>query len=271
MTPLIQPRIGKRAALAAQAKVSGNNVTVPLTVTQRALALQYRPFAVKIAKEYGAGQDLLELISEAYIGLCIAASRFDPERGLKFPTYAVFWIRAMILSYLLANHAPVRIGTTRDERKVFFGLAKAVRAVGLEHEHDFELIAKTLDVQVEVVERIRMRLVRNDLQMGFEGHKNNAHHGRLADDKRMELADQKASAEYTVMEESEQSYDRERIRFAMTALSERQRAVIVARYLSEEPKTLQVIGDEMGLSRERIRQIEGIALAKLKKRLERSK
>jgi RNA polymerase sigma-32 factor len=226
-----------------------------LDKNQQALAIKYQKLAYKIAYGYRNNPRFEDLVQEGMYGLVIAARRFEPERGWKFATYATYWIRASILNALLRGFGPVRICTLSDQRKVFFNLGKSARRVG---DTD-EAIAQDLDVSVEDVTLVRQRLSSRSGDYSLD---------QVAPDApKRDLVG--GSQPDNVFEQAhDDDVRKQQIAAAMRGLSKRERDIIKQRHLSEEPATLQALGGDLGLSRERVRQLELQAFAKIKRVLE---
>jgi RNA polymerase sigma-32 factor len=219
----------------------------------------------KIAKGYrGYGLPLAELISEGNVGLMQAVKRFDPERGFRLATYAMWWIRASIQEYILHSWSLVKIGTTAAQKKLFFNLRKlkgqiqALEDGDLTPEH-VEHIADQLKVPEQDVVMMNRRLAGSD-------HSLNA---PLKSDVEGEwldwLADDSESHEVEIAETEELTKRRELLQDAMTALNERERHILTERRLKDKPTTLEDLSKVYGISRERVRQIEVRAFEKLQK------
>lgn len=224
------------------------------------LVLANLRLVVMIAREYQRNtQNVLDLVQEGNIGLLEAVKKFDPFRGVRFPSYAVYWVRAYMLRYLIANVRLVKIGTTQAQRKLFFNLVKEKEK--LEREGfvpEAKLLAERLNVKESEVLEMQQRLALPDLSVDAPMGK-----GEDASDMHGVLPDVAASAEEIVLEDQFADAVRENIEAFKESADEKERAIIEQRLLTEEPATLQVIADQFGVSRERIRQIE----AKLKERL----
>jgi RNA polymerase sigma-32 factor len=226
----------------------------------RHLVLSNLRLAVKIAMEYRrAWTNTLDLIQESNLGLMEAVRRFDPYQGVKLSTYAAYWIRAYILKYILDNFRVVRLGTTRAQRKLFFRLNKEKRELERQgFEAEPRLLAERLDVSEKDVIDMDQRLSQGDLSM-------NAPVG--ADDSPTEFGDLLsggfASAEENVGDSELRRVFLEKLKSFRKDLDERDQRIIDERVLSDHPKTLQDLGREFGVSRERVRQLE----ARLVKRL----
>lgn len=219
----------------------------------------------KIASGYrGYGLPLAELISEGNIGLMQAVKRFDPERGFRLATYAMWWIRAAIQEYILHSWSLVKIGTTAAQKKLFFNLRKlkgqieAFEEGDLTPEHVGE-IAERLNVTEDEVVMMNRRMAGSD-------HSLNA---PLRADTEGEwidwLADDSDSQEIELAESEEYSKRRDLMHDALAILNERERHILTERRLQEEPSTLEDLSKVYGISRERVRQIEVRAFEKLQK------
>ncbi|MBW6512351.1 MAG: RNA polymerase sigma factor RpoH [Desulfuromonadaceae bacterium] len=217
-------------------------------------------FVVKVALEYrNYGVKLLDLIQEGNIGLMMAVRKFDPDRGLRLITYAVWWIRAYIQNYILRSWSLVKIGTTQAQKKLFFKLSQTRNALrNLTGDADAAEIARQLDVRDSDVEEMTMRMGGRDQSIDLELVEGEGY--TLSDS----LADTRASQEELVAEQQEQSLLNEQVQRAMKRLNERERHIVEQRILADEPQTLQELADHYSISRERVRQLEKNALQKLK-------
>ena len=219
---------------------------------------------VKIAREYErVWTNLLDLIQEGNVGLLQAVRRFDPQRGVKLSSYSAYWIRAYILKYLIDNIRMVRVGSSRAERKLFFRLSKARRELeraGFSPEP--KLLAEKLDVKEEDVIDIERRLSQSDLSMDAPAHDEpgSASFGDF-------VPAGGADVESIVSDKTMRETFREHIgRFSEDA-NEREQVILRERILAEDPKTLQEIGDQFGLTRERVRQLEKALVDRLREYL----
>jgi RNA polymerase sigma-32 factor len=215
---------------------------------------------VLIAREYQhAVRTLLDLIQEGNIGLMEAVKNFDPYRGIRFPSYAVWWIRAYIIRYVMNNWRMVKIGTTQAQRKLFFNLQKEKDRLEAEgFVAGPKLLAQRLDVKEAEVVEMEQRLAARDLSVDAP-----VEAGETAT-----MLDFLPSGDATAEEEVASAESRELIsrkvkEFGET-LSGKDRVIFEGRLMAEEPLTLQEIGDQYGISRERVRQIEERVKKKLK-------
>jgi RNA polymerase sigma-32 factor len=220
-------------------------------------------FVVKIAHEYrGYGLRTLDLIQEGNIGMMMALKKFEPARGLKFITYAVWWIRAYINNFIMKNWSLVKIGTTQAQKKLFFKLNQTRRALrrltGREEPQD---IANELAVRDDEVEEMARRMAARDASLNLQLTEGSDY--TLLDT----LADERDNQETLLLEHEEAHLLSTRVKGALTVLNERERHIVQQRILCDTPQTLQELADHYGISRERIRQIEKSSLEKLKGQL----
>jgi RNA polymerase sigma-32 factor len=239
------------------------------TEAAHTLVTSHLRLAAKIAMGYrGYGLPQAEVISEANVGLMQAVKRFDPERGFRLATYAMWWIRAAIQEYILRSWSLVKLGTTSAQKKLFFNLRKAKARIGALEEGDLRpenvaRIAHDLNVSEEEVVDMNRRLSGTDASLnaavGADGDTATQWQDWLED----EDADQAAA----YAERDEMSARRELLARAMDVLNERERDILMQRRLEENPVTLEELSTRYGVSRERIRQIEVRAFEKLQKRM----
>ena len=224
--------------------------------------------AAKIAMGYrGYGLPQAEVISEANVGLMQAVKRFDPEKGFRLATYAMWWIRASIQEYILRSWSLVRLGTTSAQKKLFFNLRKAKAKLGALEEGDLRpenvaQIAKDLSVtEAEVIDMNR-RLAGSDASL-------NATVGSEEGGAQWQdwLEDEDSDQANDYAERNEMDARRALLTQAMAVLNDREREILVQRRLSEEPVTLEDLSESYGVSRERIRQIEVRAFEKLQAKM----
>jgi RNA polymerase sigma-32 factor len=215
---------------------------------------------IRIAMEFRhSGPSMEDLIQEGNLGLTIAARRFDPSRATRLATYATYWIRACMLEHVVRSHGPVRIGTTRSQRKIFFGLGRARRKLEREGEvADAEALAAALGVQREDIEAMTPRLTGRDISLDAP---------RGIDDRREVgalLAEDAPNPEDVVAGHEEDDSRKNRLFEGLKILDPRERAIIKARHMRQRPATLASLGKKFGISRERVRQLELRAKAKLR-------
>ena len=225
--------------------------------------------AAKIAMGYrGYGLPQAEVISEANVGLMQAVKRFDPEKGFRLATYAMWWIRASIQEYILRSWSLVKMGTTSAQKKLFFNLRKAKSRIGALDEGDMHpdnvaKIAGDLGVSEAEVVSMNRRLSGGDASLNAmisaDGEGSMEWQDWLED----EDADQAADYEF----QEELSIRRELLNSAMSALNDREKDILTQRRLVDEVKTLEELSENYGVSRERVRQIEVRAFEKLQGRM----
>ena len=225
------------------------------------LVLANLRLVVKIAMEYRrAWTSTLDLIQEGNVGLAEAVQRFDPYRGVKLSSYAVYWIRAFILKYILDNMRSTRMGTTRAQRKLFFRLNKERRALEREgYEAEPRLLAERLEVSEDDVIEMEARLARPDVSMDAPLRRDGEGSTTVGDSMSGDgpsVEDQVGAGELRqLFEEAIESFRHE--------LEPRDLQILEERILAEEPRSLANLGEEFGVSRERVRQLE----ARIVKRL----
>ncbi|MEM7433883.1 MAG: RNA polymerase factor sigma-32 [Myxococcota bacterium] len=220
---------------------------------------------VKIAYDYRqAYKNILDLVQEGNIGLMQAVKKYDPYKGVKLSSYAAWWIRAYILRYILNNHRLVKVGTTQAQRKLFFNLQKEkarLSAMGI--EPTAEVIAERLNVPEKDVVSMDMRLAAGDASLDAPV---GTSEGRSV--ARVELLPSDGQQVDDVLAEAELGDQfTTKIQEFGTTLEGKEATIFEKRLVAEEPKTLQALGDEFGVSRERVRQIEKRLLKKLKEYL----
>ena len=224
--------------------------------------------AAKIAMGYrGYGLPQAEVISEANVGLMQAVKRFDPERGFRLATYAMWWIRASIQEYILRSWSLVKLGTTSAQKKLFFNLRKAKAKVGALEEGDLHpenlaQIAKDLSVSEAEVTSMNRRLSGGDASLNATV---GSEEGGSQWQDWLEDEDSDQAGDYAEKNEFDTRYAL--LTQAMSALTDRERDVLTKRRLSETPVTLEALSENYKVSRERIRQIEVRAFEKLQERM----
>jgi RNA polymerase sigma-32 factor len=219
---------------------------------------------VRIASGFrGYGLPVSDLIQEGNVGLLQAAKRFDPEREVRFSTYASWWILAGIQEYIVRNSSIIRIGSTPAQKSLFFNLRKlrariAGNLVGLMTNEERQIIAGELKVPLAAVERMEAHFSAPDRSL-------NSSIGDEDGDSLLDfLADDRPNPEQYVTERHDSAVRASWLHNAIAGLSERERNIIQLRFLDDKKITLKEIGENYGVTKERIRQIEGRALKKLK-------
>jgi RNA polymerase sigma-32 factor len=229
------------------------------------LVTSHLRLAAKVAMGYrGYGLPVSEIISEGNVGLMQALNRFEPEKGFRFATYAIWWIRASIQDYILRSWSLVKIGTTVNQKRLFFKLRSAKSKIaafesGDLHPDQVALIAKDLDVTDQDVVDMNRRLG-GDKSINAPLH-DDGQTGEWQD----HLVDQSPSPEAIVVEQNEKDYRHKALIAAIGVLDKRERRIFEARHLADEPLTLEDLAAQFNVSRERIRQIEARAFEKVRK------
>jgi RNA polymerase sigma-32 factor len=229
------------------------------------LVTSHLRLVAKIAMGYrGYGLPISEVVSEGNVGLMQAVKRFEPEKGFRLATYAMWWIKAAIQEYILRSWSLVKMGTTANQKKLFFNLRKAKSKISALEEGDLrpdqvKLIAKRLGVTEQDVIDMNRRLGGDaslNTPIREEGDA-----GEWQD----WLVDEHASQESNLVATEELDNRKKALTDALSVLNERERRIFVARRLAEEPVTLEDLADEFAVSRERVRQIEVRAFEKVQK------
>ena len=233
------------------------------------LVTSHLRLAAKIAMGYrGYGLPTAEVISEANVGLMQAVKRFDPEKGFRLATYAMWWIRASIQEYILRSWSLVKMGTTAAQKKLFFNLRKAKNKIGAIEEGELRpenvaRIAHDLNVTEDDVISMNRRMAGGDASLNAQVRGDGDGTAEWQD----WLEDEDADQATALAERDELETRRELLLAAMATLNERERHILTERRLKDEPVTLEELSQEYDVSRERIRQIEVRAFEKLQKRM----
>ena len=233
----------------------------------------YMRLAISMASKFRRyGAPMNDLIQEAGLGLMKAADKFDPDRGVRFSTYAVWWIKASIQDFVMRNWSMVRTGSTSSQKSLFFNMRRvqaqlereaSTRGEVLERHALHEMIAEEIGVPLHDVEMMEGRLSGSDFSLNAV---------QSADEDGREwidaLEDDAAQSSEIVEERLDNDQLREWLLVAMNALNDRERFIVRERKLRGDPRTLESLGDELGLSKERVRQLEAAAFQKMRKTLE---
>ena len=239
------------------------------------LITAYMRLAISMAskfKRYGAPMN--DLVQEAGLGLMKAADKFDPDRGVRFSTYAVWWIKASVQDYVMRNWSMVRTGSTSSQKSLFFNMRRVQAQLEREAQQTGEnldkhqlnqLIATEVGVPLSDVEMMDGRLSGSDFSLNAT---------QASDEEGREwietLEDENARADLTVEEEHDQKRLANWLGVAMQALNDREQFIVRERKLIDSPRTLESLGAELGLSKERVRQLEAAAFGKMRKYLEKN-
>lgn len=237
------------------------------------LITAYMRLAISMAskfKRYGAPMN--DLIQEASVGLMKAADKFDPDRGVRFSTYAVWWIKASIQDYVMRNWSMVRTGSTSSQKSLFFNMRRvqarlereaAAEGRTIDQQEMRELIAIEVGVPLQDVEMMEGRLSGSDFSLNAT---------QSVDDEGREWIDALEDDGPQAAETVENAHDNDTLRqwllTALTSLNDREQFIVRERKLRDEPRTLESLGSELGLSKERVRQLEAAAFTKMRKSLE---
>ncbi|MBY6165136.1 RNA polymerase factor sigma-32 [Pseudooceanicola nitratireducens] len=237
------------------------------------LVTAYMRLAISMASKYRRyGAPMNDLIQEAGLGLMKAAEKFDPDRGVRFSTYAVWWIKASIQDYVMRNWSMVRTGSTSSQKALFFNMRRVQaqlerEAMGrgdtLDKHQLHQLIATEVGVPLRDVEMMDGRLSGSDFSLNAT---------QSVDDEGREWIDTIEDDGAQAAETVEEARDRETLRRwlvqAMGSLNDRETLIVKERKLRDAPRTLESLGEELGLSKERVRQLEAAAFKKMRKHLE---
>ena len=234
------------------------------------LVISHLRLVAKIARGYcGYGLPLADMISEGHIGLMQAVERFEPERGFRFSTYAVWWIKSAIQEYILRSWSLVKMGTTANQKKLFFNLRKAKSRISALDEGDMrpdqvKLIAERLSVTEQDVVDMNRRLS-GDASLNDPLHEDSG-----SAEWQDRLVSESPSQETMLATSEEFDNRRDALSVVLGALNPRARRIFEGRRLAEDPMTLAELADEFGVSRERVRQIEARAFEKVQKAVKNS-
>lgn len=236
------------------------------------LVTAYMRLAISMAAKYRRyGAPMNDLTQEAGVGLMKAAEKFDPDRGVRFSTYAVWWIKASIQDYVMRNWSLVRTGSTSSQKSLFFNMRRVRAKLEREAAQDGETlsgneirrrIAEDLGAPLRDVEMMEGRLAGSDFSLNAQ---QSGDEGREWVET---LEDDGPGSEETVARKRDLGAARIWIKGAMGALTDREKMIIVARKIEDQPETLESLGAKLGLSKERVRQLEAQALRKMRKHLE---
>jgi len=231
------------------------------------LVTSHLRLVAKIASGYrGYGLPVADLIAEGNIGLMKAVKKFEPQRGFRLATYAMWWIRASITEYILRSWSMVKMGTLAAQKKLFFSLGRIKRKLSLDafgslEGENAETVARSLDVATQDVIDMDRRLSSPDVSLNAPRSREDAEGAEFMDT----LVDESPSPEAQMAASEEGDFRRGLLTQALATLPERERDILTQRQLCEDPMTLEQLGVVYGISRERVRQLEARALDRLKK------
>ncbi len=246
--------------LAKNWKTTGNVKSAEKLVTS------HLRLVAKIAMRYkGYGLPMNEIISEGNVGLMQAVKKFEPEKGFRLATYAMWWIKASIQEYILRSWSLVKIGTTTAQKKLFFNLKKLKNQIAPKSEGDLkkdevEKIANTLDVSEDEVISMNRRLSGKEQSL-------NAPIGEDGDEWQDWVVDKEMDQELKIAHQEELDQRKDLLQDSIKILNDREKEILYARRLNENPSTLEDLSKKYKISRERIRQIENKAFEKLQKHM----
>jgi RNA polymerase sigma-32 factor len=230
------------------------------------LVTSHLRLVAKIAMGYrGYGLPVADLISEGNIGLMKAVKKFDPERGFRLSTYAMWWIRASITEYILKSWSLVKMGTVASQKKLFFSLRSLkgrlkIMDTGELNPEDAQRLSEEVGVSADDVAYMNRRLAARDMSLNAPVTQEEG-----AVEFQDTLVDDRPTPEAMVGDTEEGNFRRTLVQEAMAALPKREREIFVERRLSDEPATLEDLGAQYGISRERVRQLENRAFEKVQK------
>ena len=234
------------------------------SVAAEKLVASHLRLVVSVAYDFkNYGVPVADLIASGNMGLMQALQKFDPERGFRFSTYAMFWIKAEIYETILNNWSIVKIGTSANQKRVFFNLARAKRALGIMdnnlNSEQTQQIADYLNVSENDVSRMSRRIGARDVSLNSPAHNDSDAHDILSN-----LSDDKVGIEDAIEQLEFKKRGYELLRKHLTDLNPREREILQARRLSDPALTLESLSQKYGISRERVRQIEERAYQKLR-------
>ncbi len=234
------------------------------SVAAEKLVASHLRLVVSVAYDFkNYGVPVADLIASGNMGLMQALQKFDPERGFRFSTYAMFWIKAEIYETILNNWSIVKIGTSANQKRVFFNLSRARRALGIMdntlNNEQTKQIADFLNVSESDVSRMAQRIGARDVSLNSPAHNDQDAHDILSN-----LSDEKIGIEDSIEQLEFKKRGYELLRKHLATLPERDREILQARRLSEPVATLESLSQKYGISRERVRQIEERAYNKLR-------
>ncbi|MFL2797142.1 MAG: RNA polymerase sigma factor RpoH [Paracoccaceae bacterium] len=230
------------------------------------LVTSHLRLAAKIAMGYrGYGLPISEVVSEANVGLMQAVKRFDPEKGFRLATYAIWWIKANIQEYILKSWSLVKMGTTSAQKKLFFNLRKLKNKIGALEDGDLlpenvEEIARQLHVPEDDVVAMNRRMIGGDVSLNATIKSD----GETEEEWQSLLADQSEDHVEKFVHSDETRGRRAILMKSLSVLNDREKSIILDRRLKEPPLTLEQLSEKHGISRERVRQIENKAIDRLK-------
>lgn len=231
----------------------------------RELIVSHMRYVIRVAKGFsGYGLPIADLIQEGNIGLMKAVKSYDPNRGVRLVSFASHWVKAEIYDYVIRNWKIVKIATTKAQRKLFFNLRKARKSLDSMTQEETHLLAKDLNVPVKTVREMEVRLTSKDVAFDYGSDED----GEFTASPAGYLPDMRYNPEKLVSEKSESDNQSNALQAAISNLDARSQDILRRRWLSEKKATLTDLASEYGVSAERIRQIEKVAMDKMKNQLQ---
>ena len=231
------------------------------------LVLAHLRFVTKLARNFsGYGLSASDLIQEGNIGLMKAVTRFDPEQGVRFVSFAVHWVKAEMHDYVLKNWKIVKVATTKSQRKLFFNLRSSKNKSGWLNAEDVKQIALELNVKEDVVIEMEKRMCQGDMSLDLPYSNNEEEYSAQQS---LYLEDKTSDLESQIVEEDYYDNFKKVVRDIMGTFDDRAKDIVLSRYLLDKKITLQELASKYSISAERVRQIEEESLAKIKKEIKK--
>ena len=231
----------------------------------RELVMSHLRFVVHIAKSYsGYGLSESDLIQEGNVGLMKAVKRFNPEKGVRLVSFAVHWIKAEMHEFILRNWRIVKVATTKPQRKLFFNLRRMKQTLSWLSVEEATMVAKDLGVEVDEVFKMESRLSGTDIAFDVPSHSDDSD---AAIAPQLYLEDHRGDPAKLLESSDLSNSKKEALHLALNELDERSRDILVKRWLNEPKATLHKLASEYGVSAERIRQLEKLAIEKVRQKI----
>jgi len=229
------------------------------------LVISHMRYVIRVAKGFsGYGLPIADLIQEGNIGLMKAVKSYDPNRGVRLVSFASHWVKAEIYDYVIRNWKIVKVATTKAQRKLFFNLRKARKSLNTMTQEETHALAEDLNVPVKTVREMEVRLTGKDVAFDYGTDDD----GEFAASPAGYLPDMRYNPEQLVSAKSESDNQSNALQNAISSLDARSQDILRRRWLNEDKATLTDLATEYGVSAERIRQIEKVAMAKMKNQLQ---
>ena len=229
------------------------------------LVVSHMRYVIRVAKGFsGYGLPIADLIQEGNIGLMKAVKSYDPERGVRLVSFASHWVKAEIYDYVIRNWKIVKVATTKAQRKLFFNLRKSRKSLNAMTQEETHSLAEDLNVPIKTVREMEVRLTGKDVAFDYGTDED----GEFAASPAGYLPDMRYNPEQIVSEKSESDSQSIALQTALSSLDTRSQDILRRRWLNEDKATLTELATEYGVSAERIRQIEKVAMSKMKSQLQ---